>query len=193
MTTTTLTTKLEAVNTLLDAIEESPVDTLESSGLVDVAKAKDTLDEVSRQVQLKGWNFNSEELFPFYPDSEGHITLPQNILKIDSLVTNTAVDLVQRGGRAYDKRNHTYIFKEPLKVNVVWLLPWDELPEAARQYIMIRASRVFQARQLGSDSQHKFSEEVEYAALTAMQQHETETGDYNILSGNWDAARILMR
>jgi hypothetical protein len=193
MTTTTLTSQLEAINTLLDAIGESPVDNLDSSGLVDVAKARDTLDEISRLVQTEGWTFNSEDCFPFSPDSYGFITLPGNILKFDSSRLNDSIDVVLRGNRAYDRKNHTYTFKAPLKAEVVWLLPWDELPQAARHYIMIRAARVFQARGFGSDTQHKFSEAEEMLAKAALEHAEVEAGDFNVLYDNYSTSKILMR
>lgn len=191
-TTTALTTELEAINTMLDAIGESPVSSLEVSGLVDVAKAKATLNEISREVQDRGWTFNSESQYPLTPSSSGFINLPPNFLKVDSSATES-LNVVQRGVKLYDKANHTYIFANSLKADVVLLLPWDELPQVARHYIMIKASRVFQTRQLGSDSQHKFSDNQEFEAFALMNEAESAAGDYNMLSGSYSVSQILER
>ncbi len=194
MSTTTLTTELDAINTLLAAAGESPVSSLTDSGLADVAEAKATLNEHSRLVQSGGWVFNTEYEYPLVPDTDGFITLPQNTLKVDVDRTFTQVDTVQRGLRLYDRKNHTYVFTElNLTGDMVFLLGFDELPQAARHYIMIKASRVYQARVLGSDTQYKFSESDEMSALIAMQSAENQVGDFNMLSGSWSVARILDR
>ena len=58
--TTTVTSKLEAVNTMLTAIGESPVNTITSSTTTDVSIALQILDNVSREVQSVGWHFNTD-------------------------------------------------------------------------------------------------------------------------------------
>lgn len=193
MSTTSLTSELEAVNTMLDAIGESPVSTLDVSGLVDVAKAKATLDEISREVQTKGWYFNTENQYtlPLAPD--GTITLPSNFLRVDSASSETSVDAVQRGYRLYDRKGHTYVFQKSIKADVVILLPWEELPQSARQYILIRASRVFQARSLGSETEHRFSKDEEDTSLAILNAAEGEDGDYNMFTGSNSVAFILER
>ena len=50
----------------------------------------------------------------------------------------------------YDKVNHTYNIGKALKLDVVVLLTFDLLPEIARRYIAIKASRIFQERVVGS-------------------------------------------
>ena len=52
--TTTVTTKLEAINVMLTAIGESPVNTITSSTTTDVSIAIQILDNVSREVQSVG-------------------------------------------------------------------------------------------------------------------------------------------
>jgi len=193
MTATTLTTELEAINTLLDAAGESPVDSLDSSGLADVAAAKTLLSEQSRVVQSLGWAFNTEYDYPLPPDVDGHITLPKNTLRVDADNHYTNVDVVQRGLRLYDRKNHTYVFTESLKGNITFLLDFDELPQSARHYIMVKAARIYQARILGSDTQFKFSEAEEFNALVALKGAEEEQADHNMLTGSWSVARILQR
>ena len=58
--TTTVTTKLEAINVMLTAIGESPVNTITSSTTTDVSIAIQILDNVSREVQSVGWHFNTD-------------------------------------------------------------------------------------------------------------------------------------
>jgi hypothetical protein len=193
MTTPTLTTELEAINTMLDGIGESPITSLEVSGLVEVAKAKALLNEVSIAVQTTGWHFNSEQKYPLVRDLDGYITIPQNVLQVDTAEEQGDIDVTQRGTRLYDKKNHTYVFTKDLSVDIVFYLPWDELPQAARRYIMIRAARVFQTRELGSDVLHSFSDADESLAWADLKSAEGSTGDYNMFNGSWSVASILDR
>lgn len=187
------TTELEAVNTMLNTIGEAPVNTLVNMTSVDAITALSILQSVNREVQSQGWFFNSEANYPLTPNQNGELVLPTNTMSVDSNDDVYKHDLVQRGGRAYDRLNHTYIFELPVKCDLILLLQFDEIPEAARRYITIRASRVFQDRVLGSDSLHRMNREDEYQALTTLRLMESETADYNILTGNNDVSRILTR
>ena len=52
-------TKLEAVNIMLSAIGEAPVNRL-SSGLVEAETAETILNQINRSVQAEGWHFNKK-------------------------------------------------------------------------------------------------------------------------------------
>jgi len=192
MTALTMTSELEAINTLLLSIGESPVNTLESSGLADVASARKVLDEISRAVQSKGWHFNSEDAFPLPRDVSTRIPLPSNLLKV-VVQSASGLDITQRGSKLYDKTNHRDTFVEDLTGYVVFLLAWDDLPQVARHYIMIRASRVFQTRELGSDTQYRFSAKEEQSAEEELQETEGEVGNYNLFSGSYSVSAIMER
>lgn len=191
----TLTTELEAVNVMLDCINESPVSDLTSSGLVDVAKAVACLAEVSRQVQEKGWHFNSEEDYPLNRQITGEITLAQNMLRVDTTdkFLSMGYNVAQRGTRLYWKDKHSYLFDKDLEGDVTFYLPWTELPQAARHYINIKAARIYQGRQLGSDTKHKFSEAQELESYVNMTAAEVNNGDYNMFNDSWSVANILDR
>lgn len=189
-TATSLTTVLEAVNTMLSCAGESPVNTLDTTGMVDVAVAVATLNETSRSVQSVGWHFNTEDDYPLVRDVEGYIYLPANILTVDINNPSGACNPIQRGLRMYDRFNHTYLFTDNLKASVQLLLEWDELPQTARYYILIKAARAFQSRVLGADSLHRFTESEEVAALVALQEAEGKSGNYNMFQ-NYSAANIM--
>lgn len=193
MSTTSLTTELEAINTMLDAIGESPVSNLEVSGLVDVVKARAVLNEVSRLCQSRGWTFNTESEYPLPRQVDTTITVPGNFIAVDCSPYNPQVDTVLRGSRVYDRKNHTYSFTQDIKADVTFLLSWDELPQAARAYIATRAARVFQTRVLGSDTANRDLADQEAAAWAALNVAEGDSGDYNIFNGSYSTASILER
>ena len=177
----TKTSKLKAVNTILSNIGQAPTNSLDIANPM-VALAQNILDDVSTDVQSEGWTFNSEQQYPFTPDaSTKEIAIPVNILQIDS-PHPARLDVVVRQNKLYDRANHTYRWDESKKLNVVWLLEWEDLPEAAKQYISIRAANLFAMRATGSAEVAKYSEREEGSARAALIQYECEQGDYSIFS-----------
>lgn len=193
-TVTTPTTELEAINTILSVIGESPISSLSDiSSVADAVIAQSTLSEVNRQVQTKGWHFNTEEDYSLSPTVSGEIVVPSNFLRVDTYGDDRETDVVQRGSRLYNKKEHTYTFTKSLKCEVVVLLPFEELPQAARHYITIKAARVFQSRTVGSDALYQFTALDERDAMLDLKRAEGITGDYNILTGNPTVFRSLIR
>lgn len=194
MSTLQPTSELEAVNRMLRGIGSSPVSTLEDSGDVDVVSAVSTLRDVSRQVQQKGWHFNTEKEFPLVPASPSkEISVPSNCLRVDTVSYDFIIDVVQRGSRLYNRKDRTYQFDKTIKVDMVVFLPFNELPEAARNYIAIKATRMFQDAQLGSEALHVYQLEDELEALADLEEAESDTGDLNILTGNYSSLEIVDR
>lgn len=193
---TTPTNKLEAVNAMLSAIGEAPVNTL-SSGLLDAETAETILNEVSRGVQAQGWNFNSEPDYTFAADNNGNVLLPAEIIRADLAQSETKYrssknEYVQRGNKMYDKVKHTYNIGKSLKLDVVVLLDFETLPEVARRYITLRSSRIFQERVVGSDTLSAMHRQDEQQALFSLQEMEGDNGDYNIFD-DYSTARVLDR
>lgn len=179
-----LLSELEAVNKMLRVIGEAPVDNLETSGLSDVGIAVQILDEVGREIQNAGWRFNSETNFIIVPNGADNLVVAANVLRAKLTVPSYAIDPVLRGSRFYDRKNRTYVFDGPHEFDVVIHLPFDEVPQAARQYITIVAARRFQTSILGSETLHGFTAEQEFIALSAIKEAEAENSDYNILTSD---------
>lgn len=189
----TNTTKLRALNTLLANIGAAPVNSVDTPS-ADVALALATLDEASISVQNYGWHFNTEDDYPMTPDSDGFIYLPDNVILVDVESGNNPddLDVVVRGSRLYDRANHTYVFAKALKARIVRALDWDDLPQAARTYIMILAARMFQDRAVGSEKHHGFTLRDEQMALANLKRFEAQTGDYSIFDDH-SVARVIDR
>jgi hypothetical protein len=187
------TTELEAVNTMLTTIGESPVNTI-SESTADTRIAYIILGEVNRATQIRGWHWNTESDVTFTPDgTTKEITLGTDVVRVDvdeRLYSN--VNVIQRGTRLYDKKNHTYQFKEPVKAEVVYLRSFSEMPEQARYYIIVRSARLFQQRMIGDATGSAFSSEEETTAFLALQNAEDETADYNILD-QYDIGKVTSR
>lgn len=190
----TPTTELEAINLMLSVIGESPVNTVEDTGIVDAVVARQILTQSSRDVQVVGWHWNTEINYPLAASfPEGEIALPPNTLRVDASGDDARLDLIQRGNRLYDRVNHTFSIGKTVKVSIVLFLPFDQLPEAARSYIVIRAARQFQERMVGSETLWQFNSRDEVRAWSNLQSAEAETLDLNVFRDNSSVRRVTDR
>jgi hypothetical protein len=193
MTMQTPMTELEAVNFLLATIGESPVNTVENPGNIDAANARARIREISRSTQNKGWHWNTDEGFRLAPNEQGEVVLPGNTLRVYTVYPDWDLDLVVRGKRLYDRRNHTYNINRTVRVDLVRFLAFDEIPEAARWYITVTAARVFQEKTLGSEQLAKFTRDDERNAWLDILVEETETAKYNVFTDSNFAAEMIRR
>ena len=185
------TSKLDAVNTMLSSIGEAPVSSI-SSGLIEAEIAESILNTIDREVQSMGWHFNTELNKSFAQTPAGEILLPADILRADATLKANAPNLVQRGLKMYDRVNHTFIVGTNAALDVVVQLVFDDLPEVAKRYIVLRATRIFQDRVVGSNTLHDFQERDEQQALVQLKDFDKAADDHNIFD-NYDTFSIIDR
>tara|TARA_R110001606_G_scaffold383077_2_gene545204 strand:+ start:195 stop:779 length:585 start_codon:yes stop_codon:yes gene_type:complete len=185
------TSKLDAVNTMLSSIGEAPVSSL-SSGLIEAEIAESILNTIDREVQSMGWHFNTDLNKSFAQDTLGQIILPANILRADATLKANGPNLVQRGLKMYDRVNHTFVISTDAALDVVLQLLFDDLPEVAKRYIILRATRIFQDRVVGSNTLHDFQEKDEQQALVQLKDFDKAADDHNIFD-NYDTFSIIDR
>lgn len=193
--TLTPTTTLEAVNVMLKAIGETPVNTLDVTGLTDAAIAQDILREITREVQGVGWYFNVDEAYTLAPAADGTVAVPANVLFLKPNPANETRRLVPREGKLYDKDAQSNIFDPALPpiMDVTWFFDFEQIPETFRRFITIRAARIFQDRVQGSDSIHSFQERDEMQAQTAMIAENDSYFPANYLNDAVDVSEIWSR
>jgi hypothetical protein len=177
---------------MLSTIGEPPINSL-TAQRADSVIALNILDETSREVLSYGWHFNTEEDVQMVPDtSDNSIYIADTIVRVDVAADNYNYDIVIRGNRLYNRKTNSFVFLEPIKVIQVKLMDFDDMPEAAKRYITIRAARVFQDRMVGSEKIHGFTVQDEVQALARMNEHDVENADYTIFQSP-DIARTFMR
>jgi len=152
-TTTELDTELSAVNSILGAIGQSPITTLNFTN-PEISFIYNILNEVNKDVQNEGWHFNTENHIKISPDTNKHVTLPANTLRYDlnDGLSDRTKDVVTRNGRLYDLVNHTDEFDNDVFIDAVTLYPFTDLPNVFQRYITYRAA-VRAATQLVSNPQ----------------------------------------
>jgi hypothetical protein len=182
----TLTTELQAVNLGLEAIGQNPVVSLSSTDTsVDSDAALKHLGEANRDIQAEGWAWNSDDAFPIDPGVDGSIALPANILKVKQAYFDGGFNkvLVQRGLRLYDRKGHTFNIGIPVKVDIVTLLEFTDLPQEARTYIALEgASRLVFTKLVSTTASALISKSLN-AARIRIEQAETDA-DQSTMADN---------
>ena len=187
MTTISPLTELEAINQVLVAIGQGPVDTLDNTN-PDVAVVQTTLSQVSRDVQSEGWSFNRQSNFPLTPDANENIKYPDDVLQIDFTYPYSSAAPIHYGidaeGFLYDKNR--FPRSEAMKwgtatlyCNVLFLYQWIDLPQPMKSYIVARTSSIVSSRIVGDPQQYQMLQQYEMQCRAYVMQYETEQGDYS--------------
>lgn len=178
-----MTTQLQALNKMLTAIGQAPVVSLDTSN-PEIATALSILDSVNREVQGEGWNFNTEVKYPFTPNLDNEIIIPDNVLQLsDNKYENVQqYQTVLRDGKLYDKISHSFTswLVSPVVCDVVWLFPFEDLPQVFKDYITQRAARVFAGSVVGSKEMFQFNQQDEGILRANCIAYDTNTSEANI-------------
>lgn len=177
---------------MLGYIGESPVNSIATATALPLsaALAKNILDEVSREVQSDGWQFNTVENFKLAQGiPTGTFQVPANTLQVDAV--DRTYDIVQRGLNLWDRYMNTNAFTvDYLYVNMTFLLDWEDLPEQARRYITIKAGRTLQSRLVGSRELENLILRDEMMAKARLEETDGRNSDVTIFDNFDVAARI---
>ena len=184
-----VSTELDAVNSILMSVGESPVNTLTVQS-PEVAIAQKTLRQVCREIQAEGWSYNTENEYPIDTDSNNQVVVPNNVLQMDLSIYHHGkdYDVVRRSDngiqKVYDKKGHTFTFEnqDKLYFDMVWMIDFEDLPQAFKDYITIRASRVASNRMVNSQPSAKLLEADEALARASAIEYENRQADHNIFN-----------
>ena len=165
MTVTARTTRLEAVNIMLSSIGEEPINALGDNNPDDAISAQEILDEGTKEVLSRGWHFNSDTDIELVPNANGQISVPDDVSRIDVVGANAGSrDIVYRAGVLYDKATNSDQFTGPIRVSLVRLYEFEDIPESLRRWITIKSSRLFVDRILGEDAVGRYTRQEEFSA-----------------------------
>lgn len=173
-------TELEAINDMLSLISESPVASLdEASRVADAQIAMQMLRRESRDVQTRGWDWNTEENQMLSPDIDGNIIVPRNAVSVDPM--DPQLDYVVRSGKLWDRTNKTFKIAKKVSVKIVSLYSFEDMPETARRFIAMSAGRKFENRTIGDGNSHQINERDVMAAWSILLQEECDNSEANVL------------
>lgn len=175
-----MTTKLEAINTMLSCVGQSPINTLTGTKSYYVITAEQILEQECKRVQLTGWDFNTDEHYALTPDVNNTINITDDMLlvKCPQMLRNR---YVVRGSKLYDKLDQTFEIRKPIYATVIWQYEFEKLPENFRTFITISSAYKFAKRVLGSEMTCMFTREDVIEAYNDLLGYELETGNYSII------------
>lgn len=195
-------TKLDAINTCLRGIGLAPVATEDDPDL-DAATASQVIDQVTMDMQAKGWWFNKESNWKLSPDeTTGYIQAPSSALSIVTTGMSRCVGLSIRGTKIYDLHNHTFDLRDRAIVDndsvtpyiefvFITELPFADMPPIARECVTYTARRMF-AQDLEVDEKRwKFQMEDERLSLIAMSREDARNRKRNYLRDNAEVVSFL--
>jgi len=182
-TTIDTETELSAVNSILGAIGQSPVTTINKTN-PEIGFIYNLLRDSNVDLQNEGWHFNTERHVEYTPDSNGKIAIGNDILRMDTTDgwVDRTHDVVKRGGYLYDKYNHTNDFSDhtTIKLDIVKLLAFEDIPSVFQRYIVYKASRVAATQLVANPQLVQLLTIQEQQARAACQEYECNQGNHNM-------------
>ena len=173
------------------SVGESPVNTLTVQS-PEVAIAQSTLRQVCREVQAEGWKFNTETEYPINLDSNNHCIIPNNVLQIDlnHFKHLNDYDVVKRSDngvmKLYDLIEHRFNFENTSEgkvyVDVIWMIDFEDVPQAFKDYITTRAARIASNRMINDPKAAELMSTDESLARALAVEYDTNQADYNIFN-----------
>ena len=180
--TTSELTELNAVNSILGAIGQTPVQSLDLEN-PETSFVYQLLQECNRDVQDEGWVFNREDYYPLTPNSVGEIHIPANVLRMDVSENDVyyTSNVVRRDGKLYNKQDHSYTFKNTIHFDIVWFLPFSDLPSVFQRYITSRASGRAATQLVSNPNLAQLLASQEAQTRAACLEYECNQGDHNMM------------
>ena len=180
-------TELDAVNSILMSVGESPVNTLNTQS-PEVAIAQKTLQQVTREVLAEGWVFNTENEVKFTVDADDQVTLSDAVLHVDTnrFYHLDTYNVIRKDGKLYDRYEHKNTFPDEttMYLDVVWMYAFEDIPQSFRDYITAKAIRKASLRMVSDLEINKALEQDEVVARSAAIEYDTRQADYNVFNDN---------
>ena len=183
-TTIDLDTELSAVNSILGAIGQAPVTSINYDN-PEIGLIYNLLRDANVDTQAEGWHFHTEKHVAYEPDSvTGKITIANVGLQLDVSEgwTRREYNVVRRNGVLYDKIDHTDDFStiESIDLDVVKLVAFEDLPTIFRRYITNRASRTAATQLVANPQLVKLLAQQEALSRAALMEYECNQGNHSM-------------
>ena len=191
MTTTTvdIDTELSAVNAILGSIGQSPVSGLDFAN-PEISFIYNLLKESNQDVQNEGWTFNLEyHIKNSNKDASNKFVIDSDVIRIDNTDSwDKTRDFVRRKDsdglwKLYDRVDHTFEFPDDdyFYINVVRLLPFEDIPTPFQRYIIYKASGRAAVQLVSNAQLQKMIATYEAQARAAAMEYECNQGDHNYM------------
>lgn len=173
-------TERSAINQLLKVINELPLAITDNvEDIPSAVLAKQELDFVKEEILADEWWFNSSKNFPFYPDTDGFISVNDTYLSIKIIGTPT---IIIKDHKLYDNENFTFKFTDPVQAEVILNLDFDDIPYTFANWIVKKASVSLYSDIIGDVNTVKTLMTKENKAMIKAKQEDARANQYNALN-----------
>ena len=185
-TTIDTETELSAVNAILGAIGQAPVNNIDTSNNPEIGFLYNILRDCNIDLQNEGWHFNTERHVKYTPDSSNNkIAIGNDVLKMDVTDgwTKRNYDVVKRNGYLYDKLDHTDDWSElsdGIDLDIVRLLSFEDLPSPFQRYIIAKASVRAATQLVGNPQLVQILQSQEALARATVMEYECNQGNHTM-------------
>tara|TARA_Y100001963_G_scaffold152169_1_gene236440 strand:- start:195 stop:833 length:639 start_codon:yes stop_codon:yes gene_type:complete len=182
-------TELSAVNSILGAIGQAPVTSINALN-PQSAMIKQILDECILEVLNEGWHFNVELHYELTPNVNDEILISEDMLRIDihDDHIHRSEDIVRRNGKLYDKVDHTYTFTDSIDADITWFFPFypdpesqvtvtDYIPPVFKRYIIHKAATRAAMSMISNPQLVQLQQQQETFARASCMEYECNQGD----------------
>lgn len=203
-------TELEAINAMLSAIGESPVAEIDTDDAT-VDMALNLLYDTTREMLSEGWKFNQEFGLAITPhgtmswtDPDGTevdinvFAPPANLCRwnLSKTAEQIELDLALREPKEYaGELEADQVFYDRTKnrdgleadsfallyIDAVWFVDFEQLPDSARRYVTIAATRRLILDVLGDTDRYQRKFEDEAKALRFLKRDQGDEDEYSLL------------
>lgn len=196
-------TRLNAINACLRGISLSPI-VVDDDTDIDAATAGQVVDQISHEVQSRGWWFNKEHNWKLTVDPiTGYIAAPPSALSIITTGQSRNAQLTIRGDKIYDLYNHTFDLTsrlvsygsdiEYVEFSFITELPFTQLPPVARIAISYMSRQQFAQDMEVDEKRWKFQMGDALKAENALLREEARNKKRNSLTDNAITANFITR
>ncbi len=182
------TARLDAVNEMLEAVGERPVDELDTGGTSIEADAERVLDRLDLRIQEEGWYENTEDV-ELEPDVNDKIEVAATILRIDTRDSSEDMNVAVRAGYLYDLDDLTDEFGSTVYATIVRRLGFSDLSVQLQRLIIAEACSIFHKRKIANPSWAEYLDREAARARLICRKSELDRSDLNL--GDTDEARQI--
>lgn len=173
-----LYSKLDVVNRAIGLLGQLPVNDL-TTPHPGVPVALHHLEMSNKTVQSKKWWFNLEKTTLIPQVGNLRILVPNDVAAVDAV--EKKLNVGQRGRYLYNMDTGTYEFTAPVDVVLHRVVPFDELPPSAANYVMTQTLLRVQASIDGDGPRYRDLATEDAKAEATLHAENTRAAQTNLL------------
>lgn len=163
-------TDLEAINHVLEAAGEAPVNSISTDSSSSVAVVNRKLKAERLKILNRGHTFNTT--YPYFtPDINGNILIGDEILSVDGWQENATTAYTVKNGKLYDVTNETDVFTDQVHLKIIEDVDFEDIRTQLQYQIMASVAKSYQ-RQFQQDPvmDNELIEDHHEAEVVAMEE-----------------------